>query len=190
MTPAAPAQALPSRVGESCSRDMRLTRDDIASFARVSGNTNPLHHDLDAAQRARHAELIASAEHSTALLIGLAASFFSRPGDGLVRELLRLAFNFACKLLVFAEQALELSWRVASMEWHAGLGGWPVQLDGRIAARGALPSVVSRGLLLLKARPADTPLPNPAAEPPKQPPRQPPERPPERSQQGPAHVAQ
>ena len=169
MTPAAPSpettQALPTRLGEACSRDIRLSRDDIAGFARLSGNTNPLHHDLEAAQRARHGEVIASAEHSTALLIGLASSFFSRPGDGFARELLCLHFNFAFKSPVFAEQAVELSWRVASMEWHVGLGGWLVQLDGRIAVRGALPSVVSRGTLLLKARPAVSSPPTPADPP-------------------------
>jgi acyl dehydratase len=142
------------RQGERCSRSLRFSRDDIAAFARLSANTNPLHHDQAAAQRARHGELIASAEQTTALMMGLASSHFAQSGDGQPRELLCLNFNFAFKAPVFAEQTIELSWRVASVEPHAKLGGLLVHIDGRAAVRGAQPAVVARGTLLL--RPAAT----------------------------------
>ncbi|MFX8051614.1 MaoC family dehydratase, partial [Acinetobacter baumannii] len=86
---------------------------------RLTGDTNPLHHDVQAAQRARHGEIIASGQQTTALMIGLAASHFSRADDGHARELLCLNFNFAFKAPVFAEQELVLHWRVASVEWNA-----------------------------------------------------------------------
>lgn len=137
-------------VGERCSRSVRYSREDIAAFAQLSGNSNPLHHDLQAAQRARHGEIIASGEQTTAQMIGLASSHFSNPVDGPHREVLCLNFNFAFKAPVFAEQALDLSWRVASVEPHAGLGGLLVQLDGQAAVRGATPAVIGRGTLLVK----------------------------------------
>ena len=56
--------------GDACSRSVRFSRDDIAAFARLSGDSNPLHHDHQAAQRARHGEIIASGEQSAAVLIG------------------------------------------------------------------------------------------------------------------------
>ena len=143
----------PVVVGEICQRSLRLSREEIANFARLTGDSNPLHHDVQAAQRARHGEIIASAQHSTALLIGLASSHFSRPGAGFVRELLCLNFNFAFKAPVFAEQQLALSWQVASVEPHAGLGGLLVQVNGRVAVRHAAPCVVGRGTLLVKAVP-------------------------------------
>lgn len=158
-----PGQALPDAklsrpplvvAGESCSRQLRLSRDDIATFARLSGDSNPLHHDAMAAQRARHGEIIASGQHSTALLIGLASSYFSRPGDGFGRELLCLNFNFSFKAPVFADQLLELSWHVASVEWNATLGGLLAQVNGRAAVRHSRPAVVGRGTLLVKAAPA------------------------------------
>ncbi|MFN3861233.1 MAG: MaoC family dehydratase [Roseateles sp.] len=137
-------------VGETCERRVRFTREDIARFAQLTGDTNPLHHDVQAAQRARHGEIIASGQHTTALMIGLAASHFSRNDDGQQRELLCLNFNFAFKAPVFAEQELVLSWRVAGIEWNAKLGGWLAHVDGRATVCHAPPSVVGRGTLLVK----------------------------------------
>ena len=137
--------------GDTCSRSVRFSREDIASFARLSGDSNPLHHDQQAAQRARHGEIIASGEHTTALMIGLVSSHFSQPDVHGPREVLCLNFNFAFKAPVFAEQAIELSWKVASVEPHARLGGLLVHLDGKAAVRHANPSVVGRGTLLIKS---------------------------------------
>ena len=148
------AADLLAQTGESCVRSARLSREDIAAFARLSGDSNPLHHDALAAQRARHGEIIASGQHVTSLLIGLAASHFSRPGDGFGRELLCLNFNFSFKAPVFAEQQLELSWQVASVEWKQRLGGLLVQADGRAAVRNAASAVVGRATLLVKSIPA------------------------------------
>ncbi len=137
--------------GDTCSRSVRFSREDIATFARLSGDSNPLHHDQQAAQRARHGEIIASGEHTTAMLIGLASSHFSQPDAHGPREVLCLNFNFAFKAPVFAEQAIELGWKVASVEPHARLGGLLVHLDGKAAVRHASPSVVGRGTLLIKS---------------------------------------
>ncbi len=141
------------QAGDSCSRDVRFSREDIATFARLSGDSNPLHHDQQAAQRARHGEIIASGEHTTAMLIGLASSFFSQPDAHGPREVLCLNFNFAFKAPVFAEQAIELSWKVASVEPNLRLGGLLVQMDGKAAVRHANPAVVGRGTLLIKSTP-------------------------------------
>ncbi len=144
------------QVGESCERTVRFTREEIATFARLTGDTNPLHHDVQAAQRARHGEIIASGQQTTAQMIGLVASHFSRSDDGETRELLCLNFNFAFKQPVFAEQELALHWQVSSVEWHPRLEGWLLHVDGRAtpAQPDARPSVIGRGMLLVKAVPA------------------------------------
>ena len=144
------ASATLVRVGESCERIVRFTREDIATFARVTGDTNPLHHDVQAAQRARHGEIIASGQQTTAQMIGLVASHFSRNDDGQERELLCLNFNFSFKAPVFAEQELVLNWHVSSVEWNATLGGWLFHADGRATVRHAHPCVIGRGTLLVK----------------------------------------
>lgn len=137
-------------LGETCERVIRFSRDDIATFARLTGDTNPLHHDVQAAQRARHGEIIASGQQTTAQMIGLVASHFSRSYDGRARELLCLNFNFAFKAPVFAEQDLVLHWCVASVEWSASLDGWLAHVDGWAMVRHAQPCVVGRGTLLVK----------------------------------------
>ncbi|MFG6415895.1 MaoC family dehydratase [Roseateles sp. DC23W] len=137
-------------VGETCERSVRFSREDIATFAQLTGDTNPLHHDVQAAQRARHGEIIASGQQTTAQMIGLVASHFSRSGDGQERELLCLNFNFAFKAPVFAEQELLLHWRVASVEWNHSLDGWLFHADGRATVRNAHPCVIGRGTLLVR----------------------------------------
>ena len=106
---------------------------------------------MQAAQRARHGEIIASGQQTTAMLMGLAAGHFSRSDDGQSRELLCLNFNFAFKAPVFAEQELLLHWRVASVEWSASLDGWLIHADGRATVRNAHPCVVGRGTLLVRS---------------------------------------
>ncbi|MDT7834327.1 MaoC family dehydratase [Aquabacterium sp. OR-4] len=139
--------------GERCQRTLRFSRDDIAAFAQLSGDANPLHHDQQAALRARHGEIIASGQQVSAMLMGLAASHFSRAGEGFTREYLCLNTNFAFKAPVFADQSLELSWAVTEAEWHERLGGWLVQAHGQAGVRLAKPAVVARGTFLVKPVP-------------------------------------
>jgi acyl dehydratase len=136
-------------VGETCSRSVRHSREDIAEFARLTGDDNPLHFDQQRAQRARHGEVIASAQQTSGQMIGLAASHFSHGDDGSEHELLCLNFNFAFKAPVFAEQEVRLQWTVSQVDWNSRLHGWVGQIDGtaRVAGR---PCVIGRGTLLLK----------------------------------------
>jgi acyl dehydratase len=137
-------------VGEQFSRTMRYSRADIARFAHDTGDQNPLHHDVQAAQRARHGEIIASGQHTASQMMGMVATHFSRADDGLVREMLCLNFNFAFKAPVFADQDLHLSWRVDSLSHSAKLGGWVGELSGRAWVVQGVPCVVGRGTVLVK----------------------------------------
>lgn len=139
-----------AQLDERCVRTTRFSREEIAAFARLSGDSNPLHHDRQAALRARHGEIIASGQHVAAMLLGLAASHFSRPGDGFEREFLCLNTNFAYQGPVFADQALEMSWTVTEANWHDRLGGCLVLAKGQAGVRMTKPAVVSRGTFLIK----------------------------------------
>lgn len=138
------------RTGERFGETLRYTRDEMAAFARATRDTNPLHHDVQAAQRARFGEIIASGQQTAAVMMGLLASHCSRADDGVAREMLCLNVNFAFKSPVFADQDLEICWKVASTEWHRTLGGVLAQLDGTAAVRHAKPSVVARATVLVK----------------------------------------
>jgi acyl dehydratase len=150
-----PPTPAPVAVGEHCSKTMRFTAEAIADFARITGDANPLHSDQATAARSLHGRVIAAGQHTTSQLIGLAATYFSREHgalQGQPRQALGLNYNFSLKHPVFADDSVELSWRVASVEWTGRLQGWLVQADGKVSA-GERVCVVARATLLIKPFP-------------------------------------
>lgn len=142
---------VPVAVAETCERVVSFSRAAIAEFAHLTGDANPLHYDPEAAARAHHGRIIASGQHTTSNLIGLAATHFARSCEHFAREVLCLNFNFAFKAPVFADDPVALSWTVSSVEWQPRLEGWLAQADGRAVSHGRV-CVVGRGTLLVKAR--------------------------------------
>lgn len=136
-------------VDEACEITVRLTPQEIADFARLTGDLNPLHHDDRLARRGGHAGVIASGQQTSARLMGLAATHFSRIDEAGAREVLGLNFNFAFKAPVLAAQDVRLRWRVNSVEWRASLRGWVAELSGD-AMVGERRCVIARGTLLVR----------------------------------------
>jgi acyl dehydratase len=139
-------------VGETIRKTVRYTREDIAHFARLTLDHNPLHHSEEAAQAGPFGQIIAAGQHTSAIMSGLVASHFSRCNDGLRREMLCLNFNFAYKHPVFADQDLHLEWRVSAVQPNTKLGGLLAHLDGSAAMHPDKPSVIARGTVLVKAQ--------------------------------------
>jgi len=137
------------RVGEKLSRTLRYSRDDIAAFARLSNDQNPLHHDALVAQRARFGEIIASGEQTAAILMGMLATHFSRHDDGVRREMLTLNMNFAFKSPIFAEREVTLGWQVSNVQWSGKLKGWLAHLDGSAGIAHQPPAIVARGTIIV-----------------------------------------
>jgi len=137
------------RVGEKLSRTLRYSRDDIAAFARLSNDQNPLHHDAVVAQRARFGEIIASGEQTAAILMGMLATHFSRRDDGVRREMLTLNMNFAFKSPIFAEREVTLGWQVSTVQWSGRLKGWLAHLDGCAGTAHQPPAIVARGTIIV-----------------------------------------
>ncbi len=138
------------RVGETINRRVRYSREDIAAFARMTFDGNPLHQDVEAAQRAGFGDVIAAGQHTSALMTGMVATYFSRNDDGIPREMLCLNFNFSYKQPVFADQDMDIVWRVTAITWNAKLGGMLVHLDGQAGVLQTEPSVIARGTILVK----------------------------------------
>jgi len=136
-------------IGERIVHRVRYTREDIAAFAAGTLDRNPVHHSIDAARRAGHADVIASGQQTSSLMSGLAASHFSRGDDGVAREMLCLNFNFAYREPILAGQELTLEWEVADTEWSESLGGMVAHLEGRALAD-ARAAVVARGTVLVR----------------------------------------
>ena len=136
-------------INELVSRTLCYSHDDIANFARMSLDENPLHLDAQRAQRARFGEIIASGQQTAAALMGMLASHFSRTDDGVPREMLCLNMNFAFKAPVFAGQDLQLRWRVTNIEPSTKLGGLIGHLEGSASVVRGKPAVVARGTILV-----------------------------------------
>ncbi len=70
------------REGEEVRRVVRFTREQIIQFARLTGDSNPLHHDRQAVERARFGEVIASGQQTSSHMMAVVTSHFSRRDDG------------------------------------------------------------------------------------------------------------
>lgn len=138
------------RVGECIAHIVRFSREDVSRFAAMTLDRNPVHHDVRAARRAGQADVIASGQHTTGVMSGLAASHFTRGSDGIAREMLCLHFNYACKAPVPAEREVRLLWEVRDVEWNETLDGYIAQLAGEARVDGVA-AVVARGTVLVKA---------------------------------------
>ena len=133
--------------GERFSRELDLTADAIVSFARASGDTNPVHHDSEHAAATRFGGLIASGAQTSSLLMGFTAAHFSQTGD-----MLGLDFQFQFKRPVHAEQTIRLDWLVIRVRPSARLEGELVELRGRLVDASGQTAVGARGKVLLVER--------------------------------------
>jgi acyl dehydratase len=90
---------------ERFSAEITLTPAMVAQYAHGVGDTNPVHHDPDFAAASRYGRLIASGTHTTALLLGLTASHFSKHGS-----MVGLEFWVRFRRPIYADETLRLEW--------------------------------------------------------------------------------
>src|SRR6185503_7073488 len=113
--------------GERFSSEVALTPLAVSAYASGVGDSNPLHHDPAFAQSTRFGRMIASGTHTTALLLGLTASHFSKRG-----AMLGLEFWVRFRRAVFADERITLEWLVIRVTANRKLGGDVIELRGRI----------------------------------------------------------
>jgi len=138
------------RVGERVEHVTRYTREEISRFATLTLDLNPVHHDRAAALQAGLSDVIASGQHTSAMMSGLAATYFSRASDGVARSMLCLHFNFAYREPIFAGSDVTMRWVVSSTERNRRLNGVIAQLEGK-ASVGDVVAVIARGTVLVRA---------------------------------------
>src|SRR6202171_1543134 len=112
---------------ERFSSTIVLTPATVSAFARAAGDDNPLHHDPDHAAGTRYGRLVASGPQTTAHLMALTASHFSRRGS-----MVGLEFWFRFRRPIFADETIRLEWLVIAVRPHARLGGGIVDLRWRV----------------------------------------------------------
>ena len=141
------SRAAPVMIGERFSRKVTFDADSIRNFATLSGDANPLHHDEAAAARSPFGTLIASGPHTTALMMGLNATYFCERFDAL-----GLGFSFRFVKAVPAGASLTLEWTIVGSEHKPSLRGYIVSVDGRAVDDDGVVFVSASGDNLIRER--------------------------------------
>jgi 3-hydroxybutyryl-CoA dehydratase len=125
----------------------RLTLEPwaVSAFANAVGDSNPVHHDAELAAKSRFGRLIASGPQTTAHLLALTASHFSKRG-----AMLGLEFWVRFNRPIYADETITLEWLVISVKHNARLNGDIVDLRGRILKENGKTAVGAKGRVLLR----------------------------------------
>jgi len=118
------AWSLPFKVGDVMASDLDFTEESIIAFTRLTGDDNPLHHDVEAARRSRFGGLIASGTQTTALMLGALGHHVAARGASLGLEC-----SFRLRKAVPVGPAL-VQWTVTAVEPKPSLKGHIITLDG------------------------------------------------------------
>jgi acyl dehydratase len=126
------------------SAEYSLTPEIVAEQALAVGDDNPIHHDPEFAANTRYGRPIASGTHTTALLLGLTASYFSKG-----MSMVGLDYWVGFKRPVYADENIRIEWLVIRVTPNEKLGGSIVELRGRILGQDGKTSLGAKGRLLI-----------------------------------------
>jgi 3-hydroxybutyryl-CoA dehydratase len=132
---------------ERFSSDVSLTPSMVVAFANAAGDNNPIHHDPDFAANTRFGRPTASGPHTTALLLALTASHFSKKG-----AMLGLEFWVRFRRPIYADETICLEWLVVKVTPNEKLRGEIVELRGRIKGQDGKTAVGAKGRVLVTDR--------------------------------------
>jgi 3-hydroxybutyryl-CoA dehydratase len=132
---------------ERFSSEVTLSTSAVVEFANAAGDNNPVHHDPGFAATTRFGKPIASGPHTTALLLALTASHFTKKG-----AMLGLEFWVRFRRPVFADETIRLEWMVIKVTPNDKLKGEIVELRGRIQGEDGKTSLGAKGRVLVTDR--------------------------------------
>lgn len=130
---------------ERFSSEHTLTPKAVADYANAVGDTNPLHHDAAFAAASPYGRLIASGPHTSALLLALTASHFSKKAT-----VVGLEFLVRFRRPIFADETIRLEWLVVKVSPNAKLGGDIVDMRGRILGADGRTALGAKGRVLVR----------------------------------------
>jgi acyl dehydratase len=116
----------------------------ISEYALSVGDDNPIHHDREFAASTRFGRLIASGTYTTALILGLTASHFSKG-----MSMVGLDYWVGFKRPIYADETIMVEWLVIRVTPNKKLGGAIVELRGRILGQDGKTSLGAKGRLLI-----------------------------------------
>lgn len=129
---------------ERFSCEISLSPAMVAEYANAAGDNNPVHHDSEFAAATRYGKPIASGTHTTALLLGLTASHFSKKG-----AMVGLEFWVGFRRPIYADETIRLEWLVVKVTPNEKLKGEIVELRGRIKGQDGRTALGAKGRVLV-----------------------------------------
>jgi 3-hydroxybutyryl-CoA dehydratase len=132
---------------ERFSSEVTLTPALVSAYADGAGDTNPVHHDAVFAAATRYGRPIASGTHTTALLLGLTASHYSKSG-----AMVGLEFWVRFRRPIYADETILLEWLVVKVTPNEKLRGDVVELRGRIKNQSGETALGAKGRILVTDR--------------------------------------
>lgn len=133
-----------ARPHDRFSKEYQLNPELVAAQARAVGDGNPIHHDEGFAATTRFKRPIASGTHTTALLLGLTATHYSRNSG-----MLGLEYWVGFKRPIFADEKIRLEWLVIRVTPNEKINGDIIDLRGRILGEDGKTSLGAKGRLLI-----------------------------------------
>jgi 3-hydroxybutyryl-CoA dehydratase len=127
--------------------ELTLTPAEVGAYALAAGDNNPIHHDPQFSASTRYGRVIASGTYTTALLLGLTASHFSKVG-----AMVGLEFWVRFRRPIYADDSIRLEWLVVKVTPNEKLKGEIVELRGRIKSQDGLTAVGAKGRVLVVDR--------------------------------------
>ena len=124
---------------ERFSAEVTLSPSTVVEFANAAGDNNPIHHDAEFAATTRFRRPTASGPHTTALLLALTASHFSKTG-----AMLGLEFWVRFRRPIYADETIRLEWMVIKVTPNVKLQGDVVELRGNVAIRSVQAIVIAQ----------------------------------------------
>jgi acyl dehydratase len=121
-----------------------LTPASVSHYAATVGDDNPVHHDAAFAAASRYGRLIASGTHTTALILALTASHFSK-----FAAMVGLEFGVKFIRPIYADETIHLEWLVIRVRPNLKLRGDIVELRGRIRNQQMRTALAATGKVLV-----------------------------------------
>lgn len=132
---------------ERFSAVVALQPEATSAFAQAVGDTNPVHHDAEVAANSRFGRLLASGPQTTAHLLALTASHFSKRG-----AMLGLEFWVRFRKPVYADETITLEWLVVSVKDNERLNGQVIDLRGRVRKENGETAIGAKGRVLVREK--------------------------------------
>jgi acyl dehydratase len=127
--------------------EVTLSPAMVSEYAKAVGDDNPVHHNPEFAAATRYGKPIASGTHTTALLLGLTASHFSKAA-----AMVGLEFWVGFRRPIYADETIRLEWLVVEVTPNRKLGGDVVELRGRIKGQDGRTALGAAGRVLVTER--------------------------------------